>query len=491
MQDWIINFRPRDSKNFDDSKFSVINSNKIAVAEFKDAINVKFILCHEGANLNRDGFLAEELQKSYKTIVNKPITWEHGVRSPIGVITNSYLLDPSNKSEYNKQVETLGVEDLVKNENRIFILCEGTIWKDRYPEESLYMLDSYAGDSLFFSMENRFKYVQCSKCGKTFEDLPYCDCLTNRSLDNGAIRYFRDMSFRGAGKVDDPGDPGARALSFAGRNTINEFMDVLDKNELFENEQSRKELLYHIENHMYYNDKCPCESIADYPDDYDSEVEPLIWLYVCKEKNPSLFKETIGALKGEKMKQYTQEEVDKLVKDSIDSEVKKAIASYEEKNKFDEQIKTLKDNEAKNTNRITELENANAGLTAAKEDIEKQYKEYKENVEKNEMIANRIKTLENEKLSFDLEKMKTAVSKMDEETFNMFKETLIASAGVEDDKKNDKKNDKKDEDEKNELENASRNDLENINGDEDETHEEEASDKNFQKDLELLINAIA
>lgn len=452
MDNWMVHFS---SDSRDQGKYSIIRSDRIAVAEFKDHVDVKFILVHEGANLNYDGFYDEELQNSYKTLESKPITWEHGLKYNIGVINKAHYLNPGDVKNYLEMVSKLGISDLVAGETKKYILCEGTIWKDRFPEETLYMLDAYSNNSLYFSMENRFKYVECSKCKGTYDGPPYCEHLTNREIDGGAIRFFKEMSFRGASAVETPGDPDARALSFASKKHTVGFLQLLDKNDLYQDKELRRGFNCYIDDHLYDEEKCPCSSIADFPDD---DLESMVWLFVCNKKNKELFDETISELKGEKMKEkYTQEEVDGLIKGAVDKAVQDALATYKKENDFTKEITDLKEAKSTLEKKMQELTDQNKTISEEKEKVEQSFVDFKAGIEKEKAVAGRLKELSDAKLVLDEDKVKEAISEMSDKQFTVFKETLIASAKKNGDDGND--GDGGDDELKKKLATASREDL--------------------------------
>lgn len=97
-------------------------------------MRVKFELCHEGVNNNGDRFTKASLDYSYKTIVNKPINWEHGEPN-IGVVTASSIEERNDVS---------------------YVVCEGEIWKYKYSDESEEIKTGYANGDIKVSMECYF-----------------------------------------------------------------------------------------------------------------------------------------------------------------------------------------------------------------------------------------------------------------------------------------------------------------------------------------------
>lgn len=446
MSNWIINL-----KNCGDYEHSAtIKSDKIAIAEDslnKDLLGVKFILCHEGVNLNLDGFYGEELQKSYASIVNKPINWEHS-KENIGTITTAYLLDPSKLREYLDQVEKLGIAELAIGETRKFVLCEGVIWKDKHPERAMQMLDSFSKGQLFFSMENWFDYAQCSVCGSKFSGLPYCEHLTNRHKTGQAVRYFLDFIFTGAGKVGRPGDPGARGVSFASKVDYKTFLSELDEKDLFLNTKDREGFANLVENQLYSYSDCPCESLDNVPTETDAEK--MLWLFVCKDKNRELFDKAISSLVGDNEmsgKTYTEEEVQKLVNESVSKAVADHIKSGEQDSKFKEILE--KNKELANLNKeLTEKIESNKTETdkiaKALEEKEKFITDMKEEKRKDEEFASRISVLETEGIPFDKEKIKKLIYGMSEDSFVSCKESLsLAAKTKKEEKKEEMKEEKK------------------------------------------------
>lgn len=443
-ENWMVRLKAQE----DFEHNAVISSSKIAIAEDmtnSDILNIKFILCHEGANLNQDGFFDDELKASYKSIVHKPINWGHS-RENIGVVVESHYLDPMDIENYLKAIASLGVENLVAGETKKFVLCEAVIWKLKHPERAQEMVEAHSKGKLFFSMENFFDEVECSVCKANFSGFPYCEHLAFRRKTGQAVRYFRNFIFTGAGKVDKPGDPGARGLSFAASDDTTEFINILNDNDLFLNSKSREQFNYYVDHNHYIKEDCPCESQADFPSDED-ESWKITWLFICKQKNPELFNEMIAELRGEDMKTYTQEELQTAVAEEIEK--------FKKANESTKVVDSLKENEKVLNESIANLTKQNETLVSEKESLSKQLEESKaklqdieDNAKKDQEFASRIKILEDEKIPFTADKIKDLIWGKDEKSFASLKDVLAIAVKMSEDEKKKEEEKKKAEDKK-------------------------------------------
>lgn len=168
----------------------------------RDLMYIRFELCHANTNRNKDTFTSEDLQNSYMTAVAKPIAWGH---------TNE-LIGHIYHSEY---VPFEGAEGSVDT-NTDKIVCDGVVYKFRFPARAREIKNRYDAGKLFFSMETYFDKAKCSQCQAEFSpDGPYCEHLAKRySPDASASRILVNPLFTGVGCVENPADD-ARGLAVA------------------------------------------------------------------------------------------------------------------------------------------------------------------------------------------------------------------------------------------------------------------------------------
>jgi len=221
----------------------------LATAEFElhDIMRIAFKLCHQNTNKNLDEFTKNELESNYKTAIKQAIAKDHPLPSNgfnkkgvFGFIDKVHYVDVDNKqisSFDGKEEVTLSVsdEELI---NRYmwdqsggevsYILVEGLIWKDRFPEECERMYSLYLDNNLYFSMECKFTGARCSVCNQEFiGQSSYCDHLRTRFM-TGVSRQLMGVRFVGAARVDDPADIKAEALLVASQ--MGDLIDFIDDN---------------------------------------------------------------------------------------------------------------------------------------------------------------------------------------------------------------------------------------------------------------------
>jgi len=192
----------------------------------KDLMYVRLVLAHEGTNKNRDHFTREALKAAASTPVLKAINWEHG-EPVIGLIY---------KSEYS-EVEDPSYASAAQDGKRGRIICEGAIWKYRYPAYAKAMIDRYMRKDLKFSMETYFGKCSCTECGEEFSSKnhsegTYCDHLNYRKNNpqSKAARVLQENVFSGTGVVANPADEKAGALAIAKNQEREEGSSVADEN---------------------------------------------------------------------------------------------------------------------------------------------------------------------------------------------------------------------------------------------------------------------
>lgn len=186
-----------------------------------DLMFIKFVLMHEGGNLNGDYFLKDELKSVYPTFVGKPITWEHG-QPYIGYITDSRLVTPT------------------AGDKRWYIECAGLVWKARYPQEAEVIQRGSEDGSCKMSMEVYFEDVLFmlgddeSKL-YTYEEAPFLDALKGRTYQGQRVyRVLIGCLGGGVGVVKDPADVDALILEVAANKRFGE----IEKNVVIDTEQN-------------------------------------------------------------------------------------------------------------------------------------------------------------------------------------------------------------------------------------------------------------
>lgn len=195
------------------------NANADAIAiqnRQRDLMYVRFELCHANVNRNKDQFFSEELSSGFKTAIAKPINWEH-TNEVIGHIYESEYI-PFTPETASEVVDT----------NTDKIVCNGVIYKYKFPARAREIEKRYEDGNLFFSMETYFQRAKCSTCGELFPaDGPYCEHLTSRRANGSTTaRGLMGLTFAGAGCVGTPADD-ARGLAIAKH-------DIIDITDLME-----------------------------------------------------------------------------------------------------------------------------------------------------------------------------------------------------------------------------------------------------------------
>lgn len=180
--------------------------------ENKDLLGIEFILCHEGTNKKGARFTAEELRAAQHTPIYKPINWEHD--KPIfGVVSGSTL----------KQDE----------EGKLYIQCEGKIWKFKFPEFANFVRRGFDLGTLKMSMEcwytdfnvvvGDYDYV----IPEREADADLLNAIGTTVGDKYISKQFINLIFGGVGATGNPADPKARILACASDRTPTEYHDYL------------------------------------------------------------------------------------------------------------------------------------------------------------------------------------------------------------------------------------------------------------------------
>jgi len=178
-----------------------------------DIMYVEFILCHADANDNQDRFTSEDMSQSYKTIINKPLNWEHKSKYNIGTHFDSKFVSIAELSEEEKAY--YGEIDPLKYD---FIVVQAAIWEYKFPEEARIMREREAEKTLTFSMENYFEFAKCSTCGEEWaigRAFDYCDHMLTRRQDKKTDRIFINSNFVGSATTKTPADKDSKSLALA------------------------------------------------------------------------------------------------------------------------------------------------------------------------------------------------------------------------------------------------------------------------------------
>jgi len=209
-------------------------------------MRVRFKLCHANVNANYDEFIYEELLKGYKTSAKQAIAFKHPDKYDkygqhvIGSIDKVYFIDVNTNKvfSWNGDEESTNEFDSKilsksygkKESETSYVLAEGVVWKDRFPDEAEKMYSDYNKGELFFSMECRFSAAKCSVCEQTFASSElYCEHLKNRYY-NGTSRQLLGINFRGAARVPNPADKEAEALLAASKRGFKLIDIIKDEN---------------------------------------------------------------------------------------------------------------------------------------------------------------------------------------------------------------------------------------------------------------------
>lgn len=95
------------------------------------------------------------------------------------------------------------------------LIVDGVIYQFLFPAYAQEMLERHEDGKLAYSMEVWFTEAECSDCGESFaKSEDYCSCLKNRfSKGSQTSRILKGLTFGGAGVVDHPADEDAVSLS--------------------------------------------------------------------------------------------------------------------------------------------------------------------------------------------------------------------------------------------------------------------------------------
>jgi len=176
---------------------------KALLADRDDLILLELILVVEGVNANKDQFTADELAKSYKTLIGMPLTEEHGLKDIQGVYYDSELVDI-----------TVYDSDKGQHEMRKAIKALAVFYKDRFLDEAELLILRAEKGTLKFSMECMFESAQCSECNEVYDSpIDYCEHLWHRYDEASATgRILLGVTFVGGAYVKHPAEDNAVLL---------------------------------------------------------------------------------------------------------------------------------------------------------------------------------------------------------------------------------------------------------------------------------------
>lgn len=400
----------------DDSKIreDLVKANKIERPD-EDLLHVRFILCHEGGNNNKDGFLYEELEKNYGTAVHKDLNVEHTDRI-VGVITAARFITKPEDASFDSMAKA---EDFKPH-----IECDAVIYKYKFPEVADEVIFRQSIGSLRFSMETWFKEARCDKCEASFVDTTeYCEHLTNRFASGSEdIRWLIGLSFAGAGIVENPADKDAKGLSVAKLNDwdmewisdnltlddletlIMRFAEMLKQDDLID-KQKLNERLTNIINNL---------SVLTMASKSDAD------------------KITNNAKGGTKMPFEFASETDILASDIVKQAIKDAVAKAFAEQDVEDRIEAAEKAAADKDEVIEAKDEEIAKATERAEKAEKEVEDIKAAQAKKELIDTRFTELSEAGVKFSEDEDKLAAAKdylgsMDEDTYANHKEMLLAN----------------------------------------------------------------
>lgn len=179
-----------------------------------DVFNIKFNLVFEGTNKNGDHFTVSELEQNYRTLVNKPITWEHGEPN-IGTITDAWLIPADGNTP-------MGVG------------CQATIWAYRYPEYADYVAASAKlgetgfGEAASHAMSMEVYFADADYVIGDWEqvvpfrqDTGILEMMRGREFGGKKVfRVLKQIVFGGAGVVEEPAERRAVLLAVASNRSL-------------------------------------------------------------------------------------------------------------------------------------------------------------------------------------------------------------------------------------------------------------------------------
>ena len=189
-----------------------------------DVMPVMFKMVHAAKNANMDKFMEEELEMALPSVMDKALNWEHSDEF-IGHIKKAYLVKTDGKevqAVVASNGETFSGSDLLKADEGepSYILAIGLVYKHRKSlrDKTVKMENRSKAGTLAWSMETFFQKWECDECHQVFADeSEECQHMKTRFV-NGTGRILRDLTFVGAGVVEDPADKQATNIAIGAEN---------------------------------------------------------------------------------------------------------------------------------------------------------------------------------------------------------------------------------------------------------------------------------
>lgn len=407
----------------------------------EDLLYLEFVLCHEGANENFDGFLLSELQDNVDTVKYKDLNVEHSDKI-VGCIYDGVLIENEADATY-----------AFNGGFRPHIVCSAVVYQFKFPEVAQELRDRHGMGNLRFSMETWYTSAQCSKCEESFEaGTDYCDHLNNRfTQGDNVIRWLRGITFGGAGIVKNPADPDASSISLA------------------ETEKTRKQLFAEIlkqgSHDLFSGDidfivSLIGTNLKNFEDVFEAWIESLednelvdmsvVATRVIEIINNILTDSSTASLSkgGQSTVAYTFDSKEDLInspefkeatEDQIEKLVIEKLAAQDIEGKIAEMQEKIKSKETE----VTELEAKVTKMDEEKTEALEKVENEKKDREMIKLSETRFEELTEAGVAYTeerLEKVMTRLKAMSEEDYNEYKEDMISNIPVktEEEKKAEK-----------------------------------------------------
>lgn len=450
------------------NNFDILSEEEVAGSEFvglkrmmayresNDLMYARWILCHEGPNLNGLYFLKKELEEAQYTPIHKPITWNHG--SPIiGVITDSILVKP----------------DIYEQDRRWRIECAGVIWKSMFPYHANQIKTKYASGLLKNSMETfyqGFVYVLGSEDNIVLpSDAPYLEAYVGSYYEGTPVyRGILNVIFSGSGVVADPADVDAWFLEVAKKNgsergctycssmtgtnkeeeEVSEMPDLEDKKEALQEEDMTQEDASQevepeeteakVEASDQEPEQTPEGQESEQEDDEEEAEASVDEAEDAKEEGAEVVDEADGA-SGESEQDEVEVEVD--VTSTVTLEELAALIKTHKTEELPAETTIDESHDvAKLSRLIQELTQTVAKLEQERDRIRQEFDEFVAQVEhekaeraKDELAESRVADLISSGLSFSEESYKKVFAQVREQSddeFEEFKKFLLDIKGI-------------------------------------------------------------
>ncbi len=398
----------------------------------EDLLYLEFVLCHEGANENRDGFLLSELQDNVNTVKFKDLNVEHSDRI-VGCIYDGVLIEKEADASYAFQ-----------GGFRPHIVCSAVVYQFKFPEVAQDLRDKHGMGNLRFSMETWYTSAQCSECDESFEaGTDYCDHLNNRFTQGSAVtRWLRGITFGGAGIVENPADPDASSISVA------------------DTEKTRKQLFAEIlkegSHDLFSGDvdfivSLIGESLKNFEDVFEAWIKSLennevvdmsiVSTRVKEIVNQILTDDSSDASLskgGQLTVAYTFDnkedlinspEVQEAIEDTIEKKVTEKLANQDKEGKIAEMQETMKNKDIE----VTELQSKVKDMETDKAETLEKAENEKKDREAIKLSETRFEELTEAGVTYNedrLEKVMDRLKAMSEEDYVEYKEDMVANLPV-------------------------------------------------------------